>query len=65
MNNILVTFATMSDLTRFVRKAKISETEIIDQNEKALVLPLYLLAYASEEKDLVEEIFEGVASLVH
>ena len=63
--NILVTFATMSDLVRFVRKAKIEKTEIVDQNEKALVLPAYLLPYAAEEKDLVAEIFEGVSSLVH
>ena len=63
--NILVTFYTMSDLIRFVRKAKIKETEIIDKNETALVLPAYLLPYAAEEKDLVAEIFEGVSCLVH
>lgn len=60
MKNILVTFATLNESALFIKKHKITKTEIVESNGKDLILPLYFLAMA-EDDDLVEEVFEEVA----
>jgi len=57
MNNIKITFHSLSDTQRFIKKHSVTNGEIIADEGTSLTLPLYLLADA-EASDFVKDIEE-------